>query len=44
MVLESMKMEQAVVAPRDGVVAALHAVEGTQVDTGSVLVILEPEA
>lgn len=42
-VLEAMKMEQAVVAPRDGVVAELHAAQGDQVDMGAVLVVLEPE-
>ncbi|MCB9760712.1 MAG: ATP-grasp domain-containing protein [Alphaproteobacteria bacterium] len=41
-VLEAMKMEQTLRAPRDGVVAAVRAQVGEQVDTGAVLIELEP--
>jgi 3-methylcrotonyl-CoA carboxylase alpha subunit len=44
-VLEAMKMEQALVAPFDGIVAELKAVAGTQVSEGTLLVRIEkPEA
>ncbi|RMH46661.1 MAG: acetyl/propionyl/methylcrotonyl-CoA carboxylase subunit alpha [Alphaproteobacteria bacterium] len=42
MVLEAMKMEHALTAPRDGVVAEVSAAAGMQVDEGMVLVRLEP--
>ncbi|MCF6305726.1 MAG: biotin/lipoyl-binding protein, partial [Rhodobacteraceae bacterium] len=41
MVLEAMKMEHALVAPRDGMVEAVLAVQGAQVDAGALLVRLE---
>ncbi|MEF8783394.1 MAG: acetyl-CoA carboxylase biotin carboxylase subunit [Haloarculaceae archaeon] len=40
-VLEAMKMENDVVAPRGGTVASVHAVEGDAVDMGDTLVVLE---
>ena len=42
-VVEAMKMEHQVESGRDGVVAALHAAEGEQVDAGSLLVELADE-
>ena len=42
-VVETMKMEHPVTAPRDGRVAAVHAAEGDQVEEGTLLVKLEPE-
>jgi propionyl-CoA carboxylase alpha chain len=39
-VLEAMKMEHAVRAPHDGVVASLSATVGTAVDTGHVLAVV----
>ena len=42
-VLEAMKMEQALLAPFDGVVAALKAPAGAQVTEGMVLVAIERE-
>ena len=41
LVLEAMKMEQAVSAPADGVLAELRAKAGEQVSTGQVLAVLE---
>jgi 3-methylcrotonyl-CoA carboxylase alpha subunit len=41
-VLEAMKMEHALVAPRDGAVAAVHVGEGAQVEDGALLLALEP--
>jgi acetyl-CoA carboxylase biotin carboxyl carrier protein len=41
MLLESMKMEIPVVAPRAGRVVELHAAEGDSVGEGDVLVVLE---
>jgi propionyl-CoA carboxylase alpha chain len=38
--LEAMKMEHAVVAPADGVVTALHAQAGRQVEAGAVLAVV----
>ena len=40
-VLEAMKMENDVVAPRGGTVASVHAVEGDAVDMGDTLVVVE---
>lgn len=40
-VLEAMKMQYEIVAPRDGVVASVHAAEGAQVAGGVGLVVLE---
>ena len=42
-VVEAMKMETALVAPRAGRVAAVHAAAGDAVEGGRVLVSLEPE-
>jgi 3-methylcrotonyl-CoA carboxylase alpha subunit len=42
LVLEAMKMQYEIVAPRDGIVARVHAAEGTQVEGGVGLVTLEP--
>ena len=42
-VLEAMKMEHTLTAPRDGVVAAVSAAEGDQVKDGDLLVSLAPE-
>jgi 3-methylcrotonyl-CoA carboxylase alpha subunit len=42
-VLEAMKMEHTLNAPRDGVVAAVNAGEGDQVKDGDLLVSLKPE-
>jgi 3-methylcrotonyl-CoA carboxylase alpha subunit len=39
-VLEAMKMEYRLVAPRDGVVASVHCEVGELVELGSVLVVL----
>lgn len=41
LVLEAMKMENDIVAPRDGVVAAVVAKEGASVATDEVLVTLQ---
>ena len=43
LVLEAMKMEHTLRAPRDGVVAEVLISEGEQVEAGSVMVSLEPE-
>jgi 3-methylcrotonyl-CoA carboxylase alpha subunit len=42
-VLEAMKMEHALLAARDGVVAEVLAAEGDQVEAGAALVRLEAE-
>ena len=42
-VLEAMKMEHVLAAPRDGVLAAVNVAEGDQVVDGTVLIALEPE-
>ncbi len=42
-VLEAMKMEHSLAAPRAGVVAAVHAETGEHVEEGAVLVSLAPE-
>ena len=42
LVLEAMKMEQALLAPFDGIVAELKAVEGAQVSEGTVLAQIGP--
>ena len=44
MVIESMKMETAIIAWRDGVVATVHRAVGTTFDRKAPLVSLEPEA
>ncbi|QJU59920.1 ATP-grasp domain-containing protein [Sphingomonas sp. AP4-R1] len=43
-VIEAMKMEQALLAPFDGVVAELRATEGEQVSEGAILARIEGEA
>jgi biotin carboxyl carrier protein len=43
-VLEAMKMENALLAPRDGVVKTVHAAPGTRVAKGALLVELAPPA
>ncbi|WPY94263.1 acetyl/propionyl/methylcrotonyl-CoA carboxylase subunit alpha [Limimaricola variabilis] len=42
-ILEAMKMEHTLTAPRDGVVAEILAQEGSQVSDGDLLLTLEPE-
>jgi 3-methylcrotonyl-CoA carboxylase alpha subunit len=41
MALEAMKMEHAVAAPADGVVAAIHYAVGDLVEDGAELIVLE---
>jgi 3-methylcrotonyl-CoA carboxylase alpha subunit len=41
-VLEAMKMEYRLTAPRDGIIEAVRCSEGERVDLGRVLVILSP--
>ena len=43
LVLETMKMEHPIIAPRDGIISAVHAVEGDQVEEGMPLVDFEPQ-
>ncbi len=43
-VLEAMKMEHVLRAPRDGVIAAVHCVAGGQVTAKAVLIALEPQS
>jgi len=44
-VVEAMKMEHTIAAPRDGVVAAVHYLAGDLVEEGAVLIALaEPDA
>jgi len=43
-VMEAMKMEMALTAPRDGVIETVNAAEGQQVNEGDVLVALAEEA
>jgi acetyl-CoA/propionyl-CoA carboxylase biotin carboxyl carrier protein len=43
-VLEAMKMEQAIAAPRDGVVSKVSAEVGTTVKAGFVLLSLEKDS
>ena len=40
-ILEAMKMENEIMAPRDGVVAAVHVNKGESVDTGAPIVSLQ---
>ncbi|RWE19012.1 MAG: biotin/lipoyl-binding protein [Mesorhizobium sp.] len=42
-VMEAMKMEQTLPAPRDGVVAEVLVSSGEQVQDGAILLKLEPE-
>ncbi len=41
LVLEAMKMENEIMAPRDGVVAGVHVSKGESVDSGKALVSLQ---
>lgn len=41
LILEAMKMENEIVAPRDGVVASINTTEGAQVNTGDKLIVLD---
>jgi len=41
-ILEAMKMEHTLIAPRDGVIADVAVTEGDQVEDGAVLITLEP--
>ncbi|WFB08884.1 ATP-grasp domain-containing protein [Streptomyces sp. LX-29] len=41
--LEAMKMEHKITAPADGVLAALHATPGRQVEVGALLAVVVPE-
>ena len=43
MILEAMKMEQSLTAPRDGVVESVSAEAGEQVSEGQILVALAEE-
>ena len=40
-VLEAMKMENEIMAPRDGVVAGVHVNKGDSVDSGTLLISLQ---
>jgi biotin carboxyl carrier protein len=40
LILEAMKMENEIVAPRDGVIAQIITTQGASVDTGAPLVVL----
>ena len=42
-VVEAMKMEHTLTAPRDGVVGEVLAAEGAQVEAHAALIALEPE-
>jgi biotin carboxyl carrier protein len=42
-VLEAMKMENQIVAPRDGVIEELHVSVNDQVEAGRLLVLLQDE-
>jgi propionyl-CoA carboxylase alpha chain len=42
--LEAMKMEHTITAPADGVLTELNVQQGTQVDVGTVLAIVNPTA
>ncbi|MCA9604743.1 MAG: acetyl-CoA carboxylase biotin carboxyl carrier protein subunit, partial [Myxococcales bacterium] len=42
-IMEAMKMEHAIGAPHDGIVAEVCVAEGDQVDEGAVLVIVREE-
>jgi acetyl-CoA carboxylase biotin carboxyl carrier protein len=41
MILEAMKMENALYAPADGTVAAIKVAEGDQVEPNQVLIVIE---
>ncbi|MGM9638267.1 MAG: biotin/lipoyl-containing protein, partial [Butyricicoccaceae bacterium] len=40
-ILEAMKMENEIVAPKDGTVAQVVAAKGANVDTGAPLIVLQ---
>ena len=42
-IMEAMKMELTLAAPRDGIIAAVHVKPGAQVTDGALLISLEPE-
>ncbi len=44
LVLEAMKMEHTIVAPRDGQIVQLHYAEGDQVEEGVILIEFEAHA
>ena len=44
MVLEAMKMEHRITAPRDGIVSEIHVVTGDQVGNGALLVRLAEDS
>jgi biotin carboxyl carrier protein len=44
LVIESMKVETAITAPRDGIVASIGAAQGATFDRGALLAALAPEA
>lgn len=41
LVLEAMKMENNIVAPQAGVIAAIYAVKGSAIDVGEVMVVIQ---
>lgn len=41
MILEAMKMENEIIAPRDGVIAQITAAKGASVNTGDVLAVMQ---
>ncbi len=41
LVLEAMKMENDIVSPRDGIVSSINTIEGSTVNTGDELVVLD---
>ena len=41
MVLEAMKMETTINAPKSGIIKSIHAPPGTQVEAGDLLAIIE---
>ncbi|MED5346878.1 MAG: biotin/lipoyl-containing protein, partial [Pseudomonadota bacterium] len=43
LIMEAMKMEHRITAPRDGVVASVHVAVGDQVDNGQLLVSMAEE-
>ncbi len=41
MILEAMKMENEIIAPRDGTIVSVKVASGAAVDTGAVLCVLK---
>lgn len=41
LVLEAMKMENEIMAPRDGVIAGVHVNKGDSVDSGKLLISMQ---